>query len=131
MAAGARLTPRTASTFRPTERRWTTSRKAAALDEEGAESPTSSYRTGEEHPLFGHEGETRGGEVKWFNDRKGFGFITLDDGNELFVHYSGIVSEGYKTLKQGQRVRLVLEDTDKGPQASRVTVDEEEAEPAA
>lgn len=97
-----------------------------ASDEEESEEPTSGngrpadYRTGEQHPLYGHEGELRHGRVKWFNDRKGFGFIILDDGNELFVHYSGIVGDGYKTLNEGQDVQLVLEDTDKGPQATQV-----------
>ena len=58
--------------------------------------------------------------MKWFNDRKGFGFVTLDNGVEIFVHYSGIVGEGYRTLQQGQRVQIKVEDTDKGPQASGV-----------
>jgi cold shock protein len=79
------------------------------------------YRSGAEHPLYGHNGESYEGYVKWFNDRKGFGFITLDNGIEIFVHYSGIQAEGYRTLKQGQRVRLTVEDTDRGPQASGVT----------
>ena len=67
------------------------------------------------------------GHVKWFNDRKGFGFIVLDDGIEIFVHYSGIAGEGYKTLKQGQRVHLLVEDTTKGPQAAQVTPIDEPA----
>ncbi|MDQ4077332.1 MAG: cold shock domain-containing protein [Chloroflexota bacterium] len=78
--------------------------------------------------MYGHEGERKSGRVKWFNDRKGFGFITLDDGNELFVHYSGIVGEGYRSLQEGQRVHLTVEDTDKGPQATDVTVASEEPE---
>jgi CspA family cold shock protein len=85
-----------------------------------AEGATSSYVSGTGHPLYGHGGEEYTGHVKWFNDRKGFGFITLDNGIEIFVHYSGIEGEGYKTLKQGQRVRIEVEDTDKGPQATRV-----------
>ncbi len=78
------------------------------------------YRSGAEHPLYGREGERYTGYVKWFNDRKGFGFIVLDNGVELFVHYSGIAGEGYKSLEQGQKVQLMLEDTEKGPQASQV-----------
>jgi cold shock protein len=78
------------------------------------------YRSGEEHPLYGHNGERYEGAVKWFNDRKGFGFITLDNGIEIFVHYSGIQAQGYRTLKQGQRVSITVEDTDRGPQASAV-----------
>jgi CspA family cold shock protein len=88
------------------------------------------YRSGDEHPLAGRGGERFTGHVKWFNDRKGFGFITLDNGVEIFVHYSGIISEGYKTLKQNQRVEIAVEDTGKGPQAAQVTVlqDEPDAE---
>jgi cold shock protein len=78
------------------------------------------YRSGEEHPLCGHNGERHEGAVKWFNDRKGFGFITLDNGIEIFVHYSGIQAQGYRTLKQGQRVCITVEDTDRGPQAGNV-----------
>lgn len=88
------------------------------------------YRSGTEHPLHGHGGETFLGRVKWFNDRKGFGFIVLDSGLEIFVHYSGIQGEGYKTLKQDQRVRITVEDTGKGPQASSVTIVEEESSDA-
>lgn len=84
------------------------------------------YRSGDEHPLAGHGGERYTGHVKWFNDRKGFGFITLDNGVEIFVHYSGIISEGYKTLKQNQRVEIAVEDTGKGPQAAQVTVLQDE-----
>lgn len=84
------------------------------------------YRSGLEHPLHGHGGETFLGHVKWFNDRKGFGFIVLDSGLEIFVHYSGILGDGYKTLKQDQRVSITVEDTGKGPQATNVMVVGEE-----
>lgn len=82
----------------------------------------SDYQSGEAHPLHGQGGSPMLGYVKWFNDRKGFGFLILDNGIELFVHYSGIVSDGYRSLKQGQRVSLIVEDTGKGPQASNVQV---------
>jgi CspA family cold shock protein len=84
------------------------------------ETTSSDYISGTGHPLYGHGGEQHSGTVKWFNDRKGFGFITLDNGIEIFVHYSGIEGDGYKTLKQGQRVQIQVEDTEKGPQASSV-----------
>ena len=61
------------------------------------------------------------GTVKWFNNAKGFGFITREDGGDLFVHFNSIVGEGYRTLKQGETVEFEIEDTEKGPQAINVT----------
>lgn len=61
------------------------------------------------------------GIVKWFNNTKGFGFVTLGDGNEAFVHYSQIQADGFKTLEQGQEVQFELVDGDKGLQAVNVT----------
>lgn len=60
------------------------------------------------------------GTVKWFNELKGFGFVTGDDGKDYFVHFSGIKSEGFKTLKEGQKVSFDLNEGDKGPQAVNV-----------
>ena len=58
------------------------------------------------------------GTVKWFNDAKGYGFITPDDGGEdLFAHFSAIKMDGFKTLKQGQRVTFDLKEGEKGKQA--------------
>jgi CspA family cold shock protein len=60
------------------------------------------------------------GNVKWFNNRKGYGFIEKDEGGDVFVHYTGVEGDGFRTLRQGQRVEFEVEDTDKGPQATAV-----------
>jgi len=63
------------------------------------------------------------GTVKWFNETKGFGFITPSDGTaDVFVHYSAITSEGFRTLQEGQSVTYEVESGPKGPQASQVKV---------
>ena len=62
------------------------------------------------------------GTVKWFNNKKGFGFITPEDGSEdLFVHYSEVKSDGYRTLDEGQEVEFEVTEGDKGLQATNVT----------
>lgn len=60
------------------------------------------------------------GTVKWFNSEKGFGFITGEDGNDVFVHYTQIQKEGYKTLDEGEPVSYEIADGPKGPQAENV-----------
>lgn len=63
------------------------------------------------------------GIVKWFNETKGFGFITQDNGGaDVFVHFNAIASEGFKTLLEGQKVSFGVEQGSKGPQASNVVV---------
>lgn len=60
------------------------------------------------------------GKVKWFNAEKGYGFITSNDGTDIFVHYSAIQGEGFKTLDEGQAVSFDITQSDRGPQASNV-----------
>jgi len=63
------------------------------------------------------------GTVKWFNESKGFGFITPDDGSkDVFVHFSAIASEGFRTLAEGQKVTYDVEKGPKGPQAANVKI---------
>lgn len=62
------------------------------------------------------------GKVKWFKADKGYGFITLDDGKDVFVHFSAINADGYKTLTEGQTVEFDIVEGDRGPQAANVTV---------
>ena len=61
------------------------------------------------------------GKVKWFNAAKGYGFITGDDGKEVFVHFSAIQVDGFKTLDEGQSVEYDVNEGPKGPQAANVT----------
>jgi len=62
------------------------------------------------------------GKVKWFNSQKGYGFITQDGGNDVFVHFSAIQTDGFKKLEEGQRVEFEVQKGDKGPQAANVKV---------
>jgi CspA family cold shock protein len=61
------------------------------------------------------------GKVKWFSDAKGYGFISQEDGPDVFVHHSNIVSEGFRTLEEDQEVEFEIVDGKKGPQAQNVT----------
>ena len=62
------------------------------------------------------------GHVKWFNERKGFGFISRDDGNDVFVHFSPIKRDGFKSLNEGDEVEFEVSEGPKGPQAADVVV---------
>jgi CspA family cold shock protein len=60
------------------------------------------------------------GTVKWFNDQKGFGFLAVEGGKDVFVHHSAIIGEGYRSLTEGDRVEFAIEDGPKGPAAANV-----------
>ncbi len=62
------------------------------------------------------------GTVKWFNSEKGFGFITTDEGNDVFAHFSQINKDGFKTLEEGQKVTFNVVNGAKGPQAENITI---------
>ncbi len=62
------------------------------------------------------------GKVKWFNAEKGYGFITTDEGKDVFVHYSSIQADGFRSLEEGQTVTFEIVESDRGQQAANVTV---------
>ena len=84
----------------------------------------SDFRVGLASPKGGekHVAERETGTVKWFNSAKGFGFIVRDQGEDIFVHYSAISGDGYRTLEEGQRVEFSIGQGEKGPQARDVTI---------
>jgi CspA family cold shock protein len=77
-------------------------------------------RCKEKHLGLGQEGVRVQGTVKWFNNSKGYGFIGRDDGADVFVHYSAITGDGYKTLQEGDTVEFDIVQGPKGPQAANV-----------
>ena len=72
-------------------------------------------------PQHGQLRTVEQGTVKWFNAEKGFGFISREDGTDVFVHFSAIQGEGFKTLEEGQAVTFEIEEGQRGPQATNVT----------
>ncbi|RJQ43744.1 MAG: cold-shock protein [Anaerolineaceae bacterium] len=66
--------------------------------------------------------EKEQGTVKWFNGSKGYGFIERDSGEDVFVHYTSIQQDGYRTLTEGQRVEFIVTQGEKGPQAQEVVI---------
>lgn len=63
------------------------------------------------------------GNVRWYSQEKGFGFISTDNAGDIFVYYADIISDGFKTLEKGQTVRFEMVQGERGPQAANVTVD--------
>jgi CspA family cold shock protein len=80
-------------------------------EEEIEENNTKEIKAGE---------ESMNGTVKWFNDSKGYGFISREDGDDVFVHHSSIAGEGFKSLTEGDKVTFEIEQGDKGPSAVNV-----------
>jgi len=78
------------------------------------------HKSSSSSPSTSASGPREEGNVKWFNVSKGFGFITLDNDEEIFVHFRSIRGEGRRSLRDGQRVSFVVADSDKGPQAEDV-----------
>lgn len=66
------------------------------------------------------------GKVKWFSNEKGYGFIEAEDGEDVFVHFTGIVGDGFKTLDEGESVSFEITDGNRGPQAANVSKIEDE-----
>jgi CspA family cold shock protein len=62
------------------------------------------------------------GQVKWFNEKKGYGFISQEDGDDIFVHFSGIQGEGFRTLREGDEVEFEISEDKRGPKATNVVV---------
>jgi CspA family cold shock protein len=82
---------------------------------------TVSFFNGESVVMSDSDSSTLKGVVKWFNDAKGFGFIEHSSGRDVFVHYSVITADGFKTLKDGEAVEYELKEGPKGLQAAKVT----------
>jgi CspA family cold shock protein len=78
---------------------------------------TKAQKLGKEFQIMA---EKEQGTVKWFNGSKGYGFIERDSGEDIFVHYTAIMMEGFRTLDEGMRVEFIVTEGDKGPQAQEV-----------
>jgi cold shock protein len=92
---------------------------ALVLDPPSSSFPTTlAESSGKDSPKMSQERET--GTVKWFNAQKGYGFIERQGGNDVFVHHSEIEGEGYRELREGEKVTFIVTQGQKGPQASQV-----------
>lgn len=95
--------------------------KASPAQTGRSKGPRAQTSTGKSaSPATAADGPREEGQVKWFNVSKGFGFITKDDGEEIFVHFRSIRGGGRRGLKDGQRVSFIVAESDKGPQAEDV-----------
>lgn len=92
--------------------------KSAAAPQKNKQHKADRARTESKHSA---DADREYGQVKWFNTSKGFGFITMDDGEEIFVHFRSIRGEGRRGLRDGQRVSFIVADSEKGPQAEDVS----------
>lgn len=107
--------------------RATRSHKEASPDGHATVAEGNNAIPGAAFTIAAREGESQGGEsmeqghVKWFNAQKGYGFITKDDGQDVFVHYSAISGDGFRSLQQGERVAFEITQGPKGLQAANVS----------
>jgi len=113
---------------------WTETEEEFAAEEETEEEVTAEVETEQEAAVEeeaatdeeAEEGERLTGTVKWFSNPKGYGFISRDNGEDVFVHYSSIRGGGFKSLNEGERVEFTIEQSDKGPRAADVKSLEED-----
>lgn len=108
----------TSAAARPQERQQERKQKAQSASRREREKPAPKKKAAPAASV--PEGPREEATVKWFNAAKGFGFLTLDDGREIFVHFRSIRGEGRRSLSDGQRVSFIVADTEKGPQAEDV-----------
>jgi len=99
----------------------TSSSVSVEQQDQTSTTPSTDSTSVQEQQGFG-SGRREGGTVKWFDASKGFGFIVREQGDDIFVHFSGIRGTGYRTLEEGQRVEFIIASGHKGPVAQDVTL---------
>jgi len=102
------------------------SEEEVSAEEPVAEAEAEEAEAEEEEAEEADEGDRLTGTVKWFSNPKGYGFISRDNGEDVFVHYSSIQGGGFKSLNEGERVEFTIEQSDKGPRAADVKSLEED-----